>query len=347
MATAEDGQQVGRRTVVVALVAALAVVASSCTIALGDLGGRTSVAHAINEAGVIVGSSELPGSTDSNRIERAFERTPDGTVVELPSLPGTTRSVANAINDAGVIVGTATVGVAPDQQTHLVRWNIDGTVDDLGVVGPAFTTGTPTAIDDEGRIVGNRKTAAGNRAYVYDPAVGHLVDLPVIPGDTSTAAYGMNDEGDVVGSGNRPWSDGVQTSVEAPVRWDLDAWTVTDLEPLWGRGLAFDINDAGTITGVWLPDPSGFPIVGVISRQGQTVAVIDSSFLLSVNDHDVVVGYRWDVSGGRFEALRWEDSTGTVMLEAHNSAAEAVNDRGQIVGQHDRHAALFAPTGAP
>lgn len=332
----------GRRTAVVALAVAMAVVASSCSIALGDLGGPTSVAHAINEAGVIVGSSELPGSS-ANRIERAFERSPDGSVVELPSLPGTTRSTATAINDAGVIAGTATVGAAPAQETHLVRWEGDRAIDDLGVIGT--NTAPPAAIDAQGRIVGTRRTAGGARAFVYDPAIGHLVDLPLLPDGTSTAAYGMNDEGDVVGSGIRPWPEGPQPSAEVPVRWDLDAWTVTDLEPLWGRGVAFDINDAGTIAGVWLPDPAGggFPIVGAISREGQPLTVIDETFLLSVNDHDVVVGYRWEVSTGRFEAMRWDASTGAVVLEDHNSAAEAVNDRGQIVGQHDRHAALLVP----
>jgi uncharacterized membrane protein len=332
---------VGRRPAVVALAVALAVVASSCTIALGDLGGPSSVANAINEAGVIVGSSELPGSTSSNVIERAFERLPDGTVVELASLPGTTRSRATAINDAGVIVGTATVGTAPDQQTHLVRWEVDRAVDDLGVIGTY--PGSPAAIDAQGRIVSTRSTAGGNRAFVYDPAVGYPVDLPVIPGDMSTTAYGMNDEGDVVGHGWRPWPGGPQSSAGAPVRWDLDTWTVTDLEPLWGRGIAFDINDVGTIAGIWYHEGAGggAQVDGVISRAGWPLTVIDETFLLSINDHDVVVGY--DVAGAGAEAVRWEASTGTVQLEGDNSGAAGINDRGQIVGQHDRHAALFVP----
>jgi probable HAF family extracellular repeat protein len=70
---------------------------------LGTLGGRQSSATAINDAGVIVGASEMP-----NRRWHAFLH--DGTrMVDLGALIGYGSSFATDINSAGHVVGTVLV----------------------------------------------------------------------------------------------------------------------------------------------------------------------------------------------------------------------------------------------
>ena len=86
---------------------------------LGALGtGNLSVANAVNNAGVVVGYTDVtPG------LPRAF-RWSAGTMTDLGVEPGGGSSVANAVNDAGQVAGTA------DRQSggygYPVRWSAAG-----------------------------------------------------------------------------------------------------------------------------------------------------------------------------------------------------------------------------
>src|SRR5205814_3509560 len=66
---------------------------------LGTLGGRTSCANAINEAGCIVGASQT-GETDARGlpVTHAFLRTPEGGMLDLGTLGGA-HSAAVALTD--------------------------------------------------------------------------------------------------------------------------------------------------------------------------------------------------------------------------------------------------------
>lgn len=334
------------------LAASILVVAASCSIPLGDLGGPSSTALGINAGGVIVGVSEVPGSTPENRVEHAFKRLPDGTIVELASPPGSSSTAAVGINDSGQVAGMATIpGATPAEATvHALRWDADGTIHDLGFIGNA--NASVRAIDAQGRIIGFNDLPTGtSKAFVFDPAVGHMVDLPDLPDGQDSLAFGMNDEGEVVGY---QWI-GVPSLSVVPVRWDLDAWTATDLSTTWGRAVLTDINDAGTVVGQARfagASPGTSTVEAAIVRPGETeptaLGAGPWSFPLSINDDEIVAG--WSTDGADPDrAFRWESSTGIVRLTTDgDSYAWGINDRGQIVGQDDGRAALFVvPAPAP
>jgi probable HAF family extracellular repeat protein len=66
---------------------------------LGTLGGRSSMANAINTAGVIVGTSNVAGSEQPHAFVWK-----NGVMADLGTLAGG-QSEATAINDDGIIVG--------------------------------------------------------------------------------------------------------------------------------------------------------------------------------------------------------------------------------------------------
>jgi hypothetical protein len=149
----------------------------------------------------------------------------------------------------------------------------------------------------------------------------------------------MNDAGDVVGY---QWIEQVPFLMPVPVRWDLDAWTATDLSPTWGRAVLLDINDAGTVIGQarFGPQGPGSIVQGAILRPGEATPTAlgagSYSFPISINEDEVVAGYQ----SGR--AFRWEAATGVVWLTADgDSFAWDIDERGQIVGQNDGRATLY------
>jgi probable HAF family extracellular repeat protein len=132
---------------------------------LPGLGGTQGQANAINNSGVIVGSS-----TDSSGTEHAVEWS-GASITDLGLFPGVTFSQANAINDLGEdVVGSADASGAPtfggaalwqDGQMLLLNTLIDP--------NNGWRLDVATGINDAGDIVGFGSLNGVGRAYLLTP----------------------------------------------------------------------------------------------------------------------------------------------------------------------------------
>ena len=146
--------------------------------------GIAGFGHGINNLGHVVGQTAGGGEA------RAFVWR-NGSVTDL----GT--GVATHINDAGLIVGYAP-GIIP------VVWN-NGVRSNLRALGGGRTAygHLVNGINNKGDLVGH---APAPNPGVFTIAVlwrgGRVVNLGHYPGGTNSYATGINDQGQIVGSGN-------------------------------------------------------------------------------------------------------------------------------------------------
>jgi probable HAF family extracellular repeat protein len=156
-------------------------------------GGDWSAANAINAAGMATGTA----MTATGGF-RGFTAGTDGTVTLLGTLGGR-NSYGTAINDAGIVAGHAqTYGGA----LQAAYWD-GSTATGLGTLGGVNSYAY--AINAAGQIAGysDLAGAAGTAAFLYEHGV--LYDLNGLLGPGTAwqllAAYGMNDNGQIVGRG--------------------------------------------------------------------------------------------------------------------------------------------------
>lgn len=238
-------------------------------IPLPALGGDNSFAASSNNQRQVVGWAEtgIADATCINATDRGFhavrwDLSRNETVPLLP-FGNDTASAATAISDRGQVVGisgTCDQSVGRRSARHAVMWH-DGAVSDLGNLGND-TWNTPTAITKEGDIVVGFANSAGASA---DDPIFHawlwterddlactrmpgtnLCDLGTLdPGGTSEA-WGVNEQGQVVGTACSPAGDCRAFIWEAGTMKDLDL-----LKGGYPHRLlnAMDINNRGQITG--------------------------------------------------------------------------------------------------
>src|SRR2546422_1055093 len=163
---------------------------------LGTLDG-SSVAYGINASGQVVGGS-VTSSGDSHAVLWQ-----SGVMTDLGTLSGRTESSARGINAAGNVVGRS--------GADAFLWQ-SGVMMDLG-------PGEAWGINDAGQVVGDSSTSSGfSHAFLWQNGV--MRDLGTLPGDVSSAAFGINGAGHVIGysyvtyggpSHAFLWHDGVMT----------------------------------------------------------------------------------------------------------------------------------------
>lgn len=159
---------------------------------LGSLGGSWSYGQSINDPGSIVGASQLIGDT----AWRAFLWN-GASMQDLGTLGGT-HSGAQAINNAGQITGWSWL---PDGRIHATMWD-GGSIQDLGALDGISSTGYD--INNLGQVVGFSTNSGTPRAYLWEK--GLMIDLNYLTlnleGMILTQALGINDAGQITGSGN-------------------------------------------------------------------------------------------------------------------------------------------------
>ena len=159
---------------------------------LGTLGGDNSTGFAINDAGLIVGSSQMiPSSVAGAHAFFATLWTPNGdgtfTASELGTNTGLTSSAAYGLNNAGQVVGCAsTTGTNNYAALFTLNGSAPATVKILGTLG---TYCFADAINDAGQIVGNFTVSGGGgvtHGFVYTAAAG-MQDINNLVGYNASA----------------------------------------------------------------------------------------------------------------------------------------------------------------
>jgi len=290
---------------------------------LGALADDVSVATAVNNAGTVVGSSNL----------HAFQWS-RGVLTDLGALPGDANvSQANAVNDAGQIAGTSSRTSGGFGYT--VRWT-NGVIQDLGSTN-TFQLSFGNGIDPRGRVVGGQRAADSRdiHATAWDGA-GTATGL----GAGLVTANGANARGQVVGGPAFVWQNGVATAL-APlpgstgaearainvagqvVGWSTVGTTGAVHGALW-RDAAATPTDLGTV------DAIAFSQANAINAAGQVVGTADPQC----------------VPCPSARAWLWEAGTITPLSNLIPAGsgwtvqrANGINDRGQIVGNgmHNGH----------
>ncbi len=265
---------------------------------LGTLGGPQSFATDINNAGQVVGNSDLPLSGGGGLFTgHAFIWDSAHGMRDLGTLAGPF-SAASGINDAGQVVGSSSTSSGPGATIHPVLWDSAGSVQDLGTLGGLF--GFAAAINDVGQVVGKADTLSsaplvGGRAFLWDSGV--MQDLGTLGGDNSVADD-INDAGQVVGQADIPTGGFLGIGSHAFL-WDGTS----------------GMQDLGTLSGTGIFDTSS---AHAINNLGQVVGFTTTS-PTSSHAH----AFLWDSTGGM-------QDLGT--LGGDFSTAWDINDLGQVVG---------------
>jgi probable HAF family extracellular repeat protein len=206
-----------------------------------------SRAAGINDAGVVVGTSETGSSAPGSALRLAFRWSQATGMVALFAPAGTRIAEAAAINNAGQIVGYVQPANGPP---HAALW-VGSSFTDLGVL-PGGTESMAAAINQNAVVAGTSTfSSPWNHAFRWTQA-GGMTNLGALPGaiplGPTSEAFGINDAGDVVGRSH------FQTGSNPAVLWR--GGFIYSLPPLTTGvevGTARDINNAGLIVGVAEP----------------------------------------------------------------------------------------------
>ncbi len=291
------------------------------------LGGRDSVASAMNDGGQVVGFAYLPDET-----YHAFLWQPgDDHATDLGTLGGD-YSQANAVSDNGQVVGDSTLD---DGRSGVFLW-ADGQIHDLALDGQYVTA---RAVNDVGQVVVLTHAGPDVDALVWEDDDTTRIDF----GGSNVTPSDINEGGLVVGY-TQPRAEDDESR---PGPQHAFAWTPDHAMDLGTLGhdpdavsFAASVNEAGAVVGysstdggsqhafLWT-DGQGMRDLGTLGQDSRAS---------SVSNEGVVVGSSTLPSGGS-RAFLWRDgedmqSLGT--LGGGSSEAAAISPDGDtVVGESE------------
>jgi probable HAF family extracellular repeat protein len=259
------------------------------------------------------------------------------------------------INNALQVVGQAGAGNASVAPNHAFVWQ-NGTFTDLGTLGGPASRATAINNAASPEIVGWADTSlldsSGN--YIYHACLWQqngtggwsLTDLGTLPGSTDSAAYAINNSGQVVGNPNSTsghpfvWQNGVMTDLNTlvPANSALgSAYGINDNGQITGGanqknlgGLPYlltpSTSNPGTYTETVLPSYTGGDARS--SNAWSNPFYFTTSYGMSVNSSGQVAGV------GQLFAAFWANTTTIRNVGSTNTQGGAfgLNNSGQVVG---------------
>jgi probable HAF family extracellular repeat protein len=216
---------------------------------LGTIGGPGSQAFSINSSGQVVGLSNPVGFPANH----AFRTTANGKLTAANDLGtlGGTNSYGYGINDLGQTVGGS--NVVGDVAFHAFRTTATGVItpgSDLGTLGG--TDSFAYDINASGQTVGASNPTGTGNSFVFQHAfrttatgvIDASTDLGTL-GGIHSAAYGINDAGQVVGTAS---NGSGEHAFRTTATGGIDA--ASDLGSLGGSSsFAYGINNLGQTVG--------------------------------------------------------------------------------------------------
>jgi probable HAF family extracellular repeat protein len=188
----DSGQAVGGASNAAGQTIAVVYNSNGSIQSLGTLGGSSSTAYGINDAGQIAGTSQTP----SGAMAAFFWN--GQTMQNLETLGGYT-SYGEGIDASGQVVGSSQIASG---YMHAFLWT-SGFMKDLGTLGGSNSLGY--GVNDSGSVVGYSLTTGNAATHAFLYTNGVMTDLnsllPIGTGWTITAAYGIDNNGDIVGTG--------------------------------------------------------------------------------------------------------------------------------------------------
>ena len=320
---------------------------------LGTLGGATSSARAINALGHVAGSSQT-GNGDTH----AFFWTPLTGMIDLGTLPGSSSSEAAALNDSNQVVGSNIQGSVPfGTRTHGFFWSPEGGMVDIGTLR-GMASSVPVAINARGDVVGvSVQPFVSALAFLWT-AMDGMTELGVLPGAEQSGASDVNDAGQVVGLSN--FNNSAGSNFIHAFSWTagggmIDLGTV----PGFDQARANRVSARGQVVGQFShsPNPPAHAFSWTAEHGLVELGTLGGPFSVAtaVNAKGQVAGWSTPspnpigVPFPSSHAFVWTAAAGMVdlgTLGGSESAATALNDRGDVVGfsqtpTGDRHATLW------
>jgi probable HAF family extracellular repeat protein len=297
---------------------------------LGDLGGGTAHASAINDSGEVVGESSL-----ANGAIHAFRWSATGGMQDLGSPQGGT-SLATSINSNGEVAGLTYA--ANGSTVHAFFWSPSTGAVDVGTTN-GYTLSYEFALNDNGEVVGYEYgSGVGFSAFQWTQAAG--IQALAGFGYNDAWARAINDSGQIAGYAAYP------NKYEHAALWSPDG-SIQDLGTLSGdsSSSALFINRTGHIAGYSRPTnccgasrsffwtAAGIVDIGLLPKHPNA-----RSIPAGLNNRDQIVGnagagYLWSSTIGmrQIAGISWV-------------ASNAFNDAGQFVGQAGSSLVLASPT---
>jgi probable HAF family extracellular repeat protein len=259
------------------------------------------------------------------------------TVTDLGTISGNSVSKASAFNDAGEAAGVSETPTAAIATTFS-----GGKATSISTLGSSVSLAN--AINNSGEIAGwnsyNSNSNFDPQAFLYSNGSMQNINSPsLFP--SGTEAYGINNAGEVVGTGYL-----------SPSNFHAFLYSGGKMKDLGPSGAfqatAYAINTSGQIVGTYSPNSGASGTFLYTNRTMTTLpnpAGSRGGFGVAINDNGEIVGALYPSSSGGSHAAKFSDGAWTDLgnlTGAQGSGANAINTAGQIVGT-----AIFPPTYKP